>query len=404
MNIVKYETKTGWAGIFGLPFFLFGAFFFFAALNPNTHWKGGRPQLFFIVPFCFIFICIGLLIMGGRGGFIVDPRARIIKKFWGIFIPLGSKSFSFDEIEGVISGYDLVKSKNSSYPVYPVSLVLRKDKKWINLERPRDESASEEMAEKIARTLRVDYYRLRSKSKDLGEAERKKPEEIDPSFQVKISQTSPQTPVLPSDSLIKVSSEKNELNLEIPAVGVSFPGAIIFFVPAILFFLFGYFIFPSSKASGFFSSFFVLFFAFPFVLTFFRLMGLFVRRIHITIKKSQLIVKSTYFGIVSSSRTFATDEIDDVKVVSARRDNKPESNNLSRAEIMKARMAESNRSNPIRTGLIRNFSRVQVIANMRNFHLGVLKHEADALFVRDVIMYTLAGGTLYPSSPTIVRL
>lgn len=404
MNIIKYETKTGWAGIFGLPFFLFGAFFFFAALNPNTHWKGGPPQLFFIVPFCFIFICIGLLIMGGRGGFIVDPRARIIKKFWGIFIPLGSKSFSFDEIEGVISGYDLVKSKNSSYPVYPVSLALRKDKRWINLERSRDESASEEMAEKIARTLRVDYYRLRTKSKDLGEAEKKNPEEIDPSFQVKISQMSSQTPVLPSDSLIKVSSEKNELNLEIPAVGVPLPGALIFFVPAILFFLFGYFILSASKNFEFFSSFFVLFFAIPFVLTFFTLMALFVKRSHITIKKGQLMVRFSYFGIVSSSRTFSTDEIDDIKVVNPRSDKGSDGKHLSRAEIMKARMAESDRSNPIRTGLTRNFSRVQVIANMRTFHLGVLKHEADALFVRDVIMYNLAGGTFHPSSPTIVRL
>jgi len=230
MKVIEKHSSMGWVGLFGLPFFLAGCFFIYAGFDPSTKWDGDRPSLYFLIPFCSIFIAVGGILMIGRWGYHFDMLKRQGYTYWGLLIPLLYKRFNFDEVDYVLIDSEVRQNKNSSYTVYVIKLLL-KNKKIIKIENNLSNYLfARERGEKIARECRL---RLLNKKEENRILEYR---EVDKSLmdKIKLGVEKPQSPANTSISFstnlqdLEITSN-HEVNWLPQMVPVIF--ALVFYVP-----------------------------------------------------------------------------------------------------------------------------------------------------------------------------
>ncbi len=138
----SYRSGAGLSGLFGLPFFLAGSFFFFIGLttdeinqtSPNFLTRAG------VCAFASIFIFVGLAIMGAFSKVFIDKENQLLIRSWGVFFTFKKTVLTLKEVLSV----DLSKevrtshSKNGTrrYTVYPIKLHSEDDINIVELKKP----------------------------------------------------------------------------------------------------------------------------------------------------------------------------------------------------------------------------------------------------------------------------
>lgn len=207
MKIIEAHKTPGALAVIGIPFFAGGLFFFYAILNPNTHWSGTKPSLFVGLIVSSIFIFIGAAFLFGRSGYILDPFRRRGFTYWGLLVPLKRHHFKFENIKYIHVCKEIRKSKNSSYTVYPVRLITTNDVK-INIENNlRDYLLAREKAESIARQCSFNFKNDEEGGKILN------PSEVDPAFMEKL-ESNISRPPSPLRTHIKYSASSGKSVIE----------------------------------------------------------------------------------------------------------------------------------------------------------------------------------------------
>jgi hypothetical protein len=155
LDRLEIKSSSGVFGFFfGLPFAGMGTAFLVAALTGAMQSEdGSQAPLFFVVPFCLVFITIGLSVMLGRAGTVLDKTAGTVTSWWGLLVPFKrTEKARLEEITWVAIRREVRRSKNSSYTVYPVYL-LREEGEAVSLEEPREYEAARARAEEVAKFL-----------------------------------------------------------------------------------------------------------------------------------------------------------------------------------------------------------------------------------------------------------
>lgn len=106
----------------------------------------------FVVPFASVFILIGLAVMLARSAFTCDARQRLITSWWGLLVPMSTRTIPFDRVTCVAYSKRRVRTKNSSYTIYPIKIEAT-DGRPLTVENPRELSAARKRAEHIAKLV-----------------------------------------------------------------------------------------------------------------------------------------------------------------------------------------------------------------------------------------------------------
>ena len=106
----------------------------------------------FVVPFVSVFILIGLAVMLARSAFTCDGRQRLITSWWGFLVPMSTRTIPFDRVTCVAYSKRRVRTKNSSYTIYPIKIEATEGRP-LTVENPRDLSAARKRAEQLAKLV-----------------------------------------------------------------------------------------------------------------------------------------------------------------------------------------------------------------------------------------------------------
>jgi len=177
--------------LFGLPFFGAGCLVIAAGLGMIPV-KGDAPG-FFMIPFGALFGLVGLFLMTGRSGIIIDKRKNTFLKWYGLLVPMIRKEYPLDRHERVSLRKEVRSSRNSSTTVYVVRLEGEDDVKPLLFDSPTDYNDSRNIAERLSKFLRVpladfssgseivrEYDKLDESMRDRAERTREKIELPDP--------------------------------------------------------------------------------------------------------------------------------------------------------------------------------------------------------------------------------
>ena len=364
MKKIEKHQSSGWAGLFGLPFFLAGCGFLYAMISPSTNWSGDRPSLYFGVPFCSVFIFIGASILFGRWGYKFDPLRKEGHTYWGLLIPMIYKRFRFADIDHVLITSEVRRNKNSSYTVYPIRLIL-KEGKPINIENGgRTYLTAREQAEKIARRCGLKLLNTKE-GNQVQEAH-----EVDKSFKEKITGHQ-QTPSCSEPTHLQYTNVFNEHKIEsfhetswleqiIPLVII-----FVFFIPmfTIVFFMF------KDINDSLIQNIFMGVMLTPITLIIFQRLLSKSSGFEILIKnkKLSLIRKS----ILKKTETIEIENIDDISFISDR--------SLKPKEFIASKLFSIQKHG------------VYIIAGDKVLKPGPIKTAADEKYLHDLLMYTIAN-------------
>jgi hypothetical protein len=96
------------------------------------------------------FSVIGLVMLGGRSGCIIDQRTREVVKWWGLFVPFRRRAHPLSSFMRVAVG--VRQGQNSSNKVFPVSL---SGEGTLEIEAPSKYQSARTTAERLARILQL---------------------------------------------------------------------------------------------------------------------------------------------------------------------------------------------------------------------------------------------------------
>ena len=158
----SYRSTPGCAGLFGLPFFLAGCFFFYIGLTTDEI-NGGPPSVglrAFFCAFSSIFILVGAALLSGFSKVVVDPKRKEIIRSSGLlwFLPVRWKKQALGspvqiQLKKTI---ETVSTKNGtrSYTVYLVEIEMQGGEKEEVL-KIKDKAESRGYAEEIAKLFHL---------------------------------------------------------------------------------------------------------------------------------------------------------------------------------------------------------------------------------------------------------
>ncbi len=110
---MKYQSNPGFEAYFGLIFTLVGFIILIAGLHPDIVWSGQRPSIYFLIPFCSIFIFVGFIPVLFRRNFEIDEVQQKIVSYKKIIKKFDVKEFSFRDISSLEIVENHQEGKNS---------------------------------------------------------------------------------------------------------------------------------------------------------------------------------------------------------------------------------------------------------------------------------------------------
>jgi hypothetical protein len=215
-----WEAKSsGHVGLFffGLPFLLAGLFVLSMPLGLIPV-QGDSPPWYFAVPFGSIFSLIGLGLMTGRRGVIIDRRRGRLVKWYGLIVPMIRKDHMLGFCDRLALTREVRKSDKSTQIVYPISLEGDAQEKAICIEEPLDYQEARSTAEALAGFLRLPLVDLSS-----GKEVVREPERLDESIRDRARRTGEEMPdaVAPPQMRSTLQEESDTLHIQIPPTGVT---------------------------------------------------------------------------------------------------------------------------------------------------------------------------------------
>ena len=150
-----WEAKSsGHVGlfIFGLPFLLAGLFVMSQPLGLVPA-EGNPGPWYMLVPFGSIFALVGLGLMTGRRGIIIDRRRHRVVKWYGLLVPMMRTEHMIVLCDRLDVSREVRTSDDSTQIVYPVRIEGNAQEKPVCIEEPLDYQQARATAESLARFL-----------------------------------------------------------------------------------------------------------------------------------------------------------------------------------------------------------------------------------------------------------
>ncbi len=245
-DVIKSNSNPGCMALFGLPFFLAGCAVIVGVFLAGESGEGEGLPWFVGIPFGGIFATVGALFLFGRWGIIVNRRAKTIVKWWGLLIPMYSKSDSLEGVNHVSITSETRRSSSKhgsrTYTVYPVR--LQGGGKKIDIEEPRETNEARARGEALAKFLQVELH-----DRSSGELVQRAADELDLSLRDLAKRRGevaelPQQPTT-MDSAVTVENETATIDIPAPGLRLQFVIPLVmsliipalvcaFFLPAVL--------------------------------------------------------------------------------------------------------------------------------------------------------------------------
>jgi hypothetical protein len=201
--------------------------------------------LFLLGLFGAAFTAVGVSLVFGRSGLILDRRKKLIIQWQGLMVPMKRKEQLLDEVKRIVVEHD--SGDSDSGVTYPVK--LEGDcLKTVYIFAPSDYQEARRAAEELARFLSRPVEDSSTGVKIVRE-----PDKLDESLREKIRRTKEDTfhlPAPPFPMKTRVQETTEGLILEIPGPGITishwlYLGVIFAFVGFVLYILLGFLRLPS---------------------------------------------------------------------------------------------------------------------------------------------------------------
>ncbi|NUM35791.1 MAG: hypothetical protein HUU50_14700 [Candidatus Brocadiae bacterium] len=217
-DLMVFRSGGGCLILFGLPFLLSGCLVIALPFLPQSQ-QVDWFTCFFGLPF----FLVGVALVFGRSGILIDKRMNSVTSWWGLLFPLHSKVFDLKSFIKVTITKEIRRSKNSTYTVYPVRLAGEES---VSFGENTQYEASRKIAEEIAKFI---FIPLSDASSDVEII--REPDKLDESVRDKILRTGEarEIPPTPKNSKLLYDREGEEIRLEIPPMGWH----PIFYVPIV---------------------------------------------------------------------------------------------------------------------------------------------------------------------------
>ena len=215
-----WEAKSsGHVGLFffGLPFLLAGLFVMGQPLG-LVPVDGDPGPWYMMVPFGSIFALVGLGMMTGRRGILIDRRRHRITKWYGLLIPMVRREHMLGLQDRLVVTREVRKSDKSTRIVYPVRLGGSAQEKAVSIEEPLDYQQARATAESLAGFLRLPLVDRSSGKEVVRESDR-----LDESLRERARRTDEEIPEVapPSQMRSALREESGSLIVRIPPTGVT---------------------------------------------------------------------------------------------------------------------------------------------------------------------------------------
>lgn len=183
-DLLSYRDGGGCLMLFGLPFFCAGVAVMYLGATGAMTSKGGQPAHPAIgLIFGGVFAFVGSILVFGRSGFDFDRRAKTVREWWGLLIPMSTKLRAFSEFNDVRITREIRKNKNSTYYVYQVSLTFSGNNP-LKIHAYQETHQSRALAEEIAKFAELPLVEVVE-----GVEHRREAKELDESLRDKAART-----------------------------------------------------------------------------------------------------------------------------------------------------------------------------------------------------------------------
>ena len=211
--------SSGHVGLFffGLPFFLAGLFVMSLPLG-LVPVEGDSGPWYVVVPFGSIFAMVGLGLMAGRRGIIIDRQRHRVVRWYGLLLPMVRRENLLGLCDRLALTREVRKSDKSTRIVYPVRLEGNAQEKAIHIHEPLDYQEARRTAESLAAFLRLPLVDLSS-----GKEVVREPDRLDESIRERVRRTGEEIPdaVAPPQMRSTLQEESGTLHIRIPPTGVT---------------------------------------------------------------------------------------------------------------------------------------------------------------------------------------
>lgn len=212
--------------LFGLPFLLAGLFVMSTPLGLIPV-EGDSGPWYFLVPFGSVFALVGLGLMTGRRGVIIDRRRHRIVTWYGLLIPMKRKECLLDFYDRLTLSREVRKSDKSTRIVFPVRLEGNGQNEPAHVEEPQDYHQARATAESLAEFLRLPLAD-RSSGKEIV----REPDRLNESIRERVRRTGEEIPEAAPPPQMRSTLEEasGTLNIHIPPTGLTATHGLELFV------------------------------------------------------------------------------------------------------------------------------------------------------------------------------
>lgn len=235
-GIWKKKLGGGLVSLFGLPFLLIGLGILIFIVP-----KAQEDQIFLIL-FGSIFAFVGSLIVFGRKGIIIDKTRSLVTVWYGLLVPFKTTTYMLSYEGKVRISKEERRSKNSSYIVYPITIIT--DSEEIELFETSTFEEAKREGEAIAGLCQYSLEQTLS-----GTTKNTETDDLDESLKEKFKKDGkPLEPVnSPSEMKSHIESQSAPLKIILPRNSLLI-SLLPLAIPAIFL---AYFYFSISKGDGF---------------------------------------------------------------------------------------------------------------------------------------------------------
>lgn len=229
---MAFRSGGGGLMLFGLPFAGFGGLFAVASLLGRVE---GGPW-YVMAPMGLLFMLVGLALMAYRQASEFDGRRREWRTWWGFVVPWRVRAGSFDELAQVQIRREVRRSKNSTYVVFPVRVIVGGGAD-VTLESSRDFLAARRAAERLAGVCGLPIYDYSGDGLKITE-----PADLDASLKEKAkrAERSFAIPAEPASRRCQYEVDGASVRFRLPAAGGAhvLGGLIALVLPAVFVYFF----------------------------------------------------------------------------------------------------------------------------------------------------------------------
>jgi hypothetical protein len=226
MRIVKTGDPAVWEArssghvglfFFGLSCLLVGLFVMSLPLG-LVPVEGDTAPWYMLVPFGSIFAMVGLGLMAGRRGIVIDRQRHRVVRWYGLLCPMVRRESLLGLCDRLALTREVRKSDKSTRIVYPVRLEGNAQDAVIHIEEPLDYQEARRTAESLARFLRLPLMDLSS-----GKEVVREPDRLDESIRERARRTEEEMPdaVAPPQMRSTLREESGTLHIQVPPTGVT---------------------------------------------------------------------------------------------------------------------------------------------------------------------------------------